>query len=59
MTDIVELIKKQNQEAEDQAGSKFYVPFDNRTILMEHALTAVEEIEKLRLAIAKLAIIML
>lgn len=57
MIDIIDLIRTQNEEYEEQIGTKYYVPEDQRTILMEHALVAVEEVERLRASIVKLSLV--
>jgi hypothetical protein len=57
MKDIAEIITSRNNEEEEQIGTKFYVELDKRTILMEYALEAVREIERLREVVLKLSVI--
>jgi len=46
-SDIVEIIRSW-AEGNDNPDSEFYVPFDQRTIPIEHALAAADEIDCLR-----------
>jgi len=57
MKDIVEIITSRNNEEEEEIGTKYYVELDKRTILMEYALEAVREIERLREVVLKLSAI--